>query len=118
MRGLESYKNGCAESQPISETTPLVAVAGRTKGGKKGEFWGEKSYNRLIKHGRYATGRRQALMGTGLTGGLSQEQLLNLIDAFAREDKDEGKTWARRLVEKFLQKVQEDWQCLQQSCAD
>jgi hypothetical protein len=102
MRELESYKT---ESLPVSETTPLVAFAGQTKKGKKWEFGGDRSHNRLVKHGRNATGRRKKLKGTGVTAGLSQEQLHNLIDAFAREDKDEEKTWARRVVEKFLQKV-------------
>jgi hypothetical protein len=113
MRELESYK---AASLPVSETTPLVPFAGRTS--KEGTKW--QSHNRLIKHGRYAPGRRKTLKGTGVTGGLSQEQLHDLIEAFASEDKDEEKTWARRLVEKFLRKVQQNKAgsvySLQQSC--
>ena len=92
-----------------SEATPLVPTSHGDKEANKWRLWREKYHGWLFKHGQYTAGRRNTLMGTAMRGGMAPGELQKIVEAFAREDKDEEKTWARLLVEKFLQKVEKGW---------
>ena len=76
-----------------SESTPLMEI--EPENGHHGSFESEEALK--VVGGR-------VLSKTPVINHISESELTNLVETFAAEDKDEDKTWGRRLVEKYLEK--------------